>query len=479
LERAPRLLNCQASLGLLNLGEALSRPDQANAALVLARACLAGPIDLLAIRSNCTRVFNAGGPWLVKLTAELMNGSRHLLDARDVERLTDVITTNAWFLAACDSFDPPRPVGYFVVAAQMQDAPAMLKVGQLPPLSTPGDLAAWLEISVADLDWLADIGSWRQQERSALCHYRYRWIDKRRGGTRLLEIPKSRLLKIQRRILRGILEQVPVHSAAHGCVSSRSIVTNANAHAGRQGLLRVDLKSFFGSVHVARIHNIFRTLGYPTSAARYLAALTTTATPRWVLRAAQHDLSPDAMKANAERNDDLKRRHLPQGAPTSPMLANLAAWRLDLRMDRAADASQMRYTRYVDDLFFSASSMTPARAQRFANMVYSIVLEEGFTPNYRKTRYMPRSRRQRAAGVIVNVRPNISRVAYDRLKATLTNCVRRGAEQENRLGHRDFRGHLLGRVAFVEQVNPARGRKLRSIFERIDWKGPARSSSAD
>ena len=55
----------------------------------------------------------------------------------------------------------------------------------------------------------------------------------------------------------------------------------------------------------------------------------------------------------------------------------------------------------------------------------------------------------------------------DRLKATLTNCIRHGVESQNRDDHPEFLDHLRGRVAFVTQVNPARGVRLQALFEQI------------
>jgi hypothetical protein len=103
--------------------------------------------------------------------------------------------------------------------------------------------------------------------------------------------------------------------------------------------------------------------------------------------------------------------------------------------------------------------------------VAAILLEEGFTANYRKTRLMRQGVRQHLAGLVANEKPNVLRTDFDTLKAILTNCVRRGPAGQNRDGHPDFRAHLAGRVSFVESVNPHRGRKLRDLFERISWIG--------
>jgi RNA-directed DNA polymerase len=82
---------------------------------------------------------------------------------------------------------------------------------------------------------------------------------------------------------------------------------------------------------------------------------------------------------------------------------------------------------------------------------------------------MRRGVRQYRAGLVVNRHLNVVRTDFDRLKATLTNCVRLGPESQNREGHSGFRFHLEGRVGFVEMINPRRGERLRAMFERIRW----------
>jgi hypothetical protein len=78
--------------------------------------------------------------------------------------------------------------------------------------------------------------------------------------------------------------------------------------------------------------------------------------------------------------------------------------------------------------------------------------------------------RQHLAGLVTNQRVNIVRTDFDRLKAILTNCVRFGPESQNREAQPRFRLHLEGRVGFVESINPARGQRLRTLFNRISWQ---------
>jgi hypothetical protein len=163
------------------------------------------------------------------------------------------------------------------------------------------------------------------------------------------------------------------------------------------------------------------------------------------------------------------RPHLPQGAPTSPALSNICAYRMDCRLAGLAKAAGTVYTRYADDLAFSGGDAFEHGVERFADRAAAIALEEGFSVHHRKTRIMRRAVRQHLAGLVVNERLNVERRDADRLKAILTNCVRHGPESQNREAHPAFRLHLDGRVGFIETVNPARGARLREIFEQIHW----------
>ncbi len=106
--------------------------------------------------------------------------------------------------------------------------------------------------------------------------------------------------------------------------------------------------------------------------------------------------------------------------------------------------------------------------ERFSTHVAAILPEEGFTVHHRKSRIMRQGVRQRLAGLVANRHANVIRSDYDRL-TQVTNCVRRGPESQNRDAHRSFRAHLEGCVAFVESINPAKGKRLRTLLEQIQW----------
>jgi len=359
-----------------------------------------------------------------------------------------------------------RGLGVDPVLDPSEFAPvAGMPAGEIPALASPSELADWLGLSPAQLDWFADE---RRQHATTVDpvfrHYTYAWVPRRRGPPRLIEAPRPRLKALQRRVLRGILDRLPAHDCAHGFVRGRSCRSGAAAHAGEAIVVCLDLKEFFLSVPAARVHGVFRSIGYPWPVARRLTGICTTATPSAVF----DDLRPER-RPNGPTRPRFRTPHLAQGAPTSPVLANLCAWRLDCRLSGLARRMGARYTRYADDLTFSGGEDFATRAGPFLGLVETIIRDEGFAPNPRKTRVMRRNGRQRVTGLVVNDHLNVPRPAYDALKATLHNCLRHGPASQNRDARPDFRAYLDGRVTWVETVNRQRGLRLRRMFEAIDW----------
>jgi len=339
----------------------------------------------------------------------------------------------------------------------------------VPELATARDLADFLGVEIAVMDRLADRkGLGRFTADEPLRNYRYRWFPKSGGGSRLLEVPKTRLRTVQRRVLHGILDLIPPHELAHGFSPGRSLLGFATPHCGRALLLRLDLESFFASVTSARVFGIFRSAGYPEGIARLLTAICTHRTAEHVLGSAPEEMarSPD------ERWRILKRLaapHLPQGAPTSPALANLAAFGMDVRLASAAASVGARYTRYADDLAFSFDSAGARRAGRVHILAAGLAMDEGFSVQFRKTRFVRRGAAQRLAGLVLNERPNVPRREFDRLRAMLHRAVQRGPASVAGLRPGNPQAQLLGRIAWVEQANPARSKKLRALFDQITW----------
>ena len=374
----------------------------------------------------------------------------------------------ARFVEACPPFHDEWHTGMRV--RRWLEAPTAMagagRTGRWPvrPLPDVATLRTWLGLTPGELAWFADVRSLeRHGADERLRHYRYTWVAKP-GGGRLLEAPKPRLKAMQREILDEVVAQVPVHDAAHGFRAGHGVRTYVAPHAGRDTVIHLDLEAFFVSIRAGRVFSAFRAAGYPEPVAHLLTGLVTNAVPGAVARHALEE-SPRARRLV----HSLRGPHLPQGAPTSPALANLAAHGLDRRVDALARSVGARYTRYADDLVLSGGRRLADHAPGIVAAVARIAADEGFRVNDAKTSVRRQHQRQQVAGVVVNAGTNVAREDYDRLRALLHNAARHGPASQNHEGHPHFRSHVLGRISWVASLHPERGAKLRAAFDRVEW----------
>lgn len=433
----------------------------------LARSLLAG--EPIADDAHARAVRTLGRPWrwlrpLAVRYAEAFAGRarpRH----RDVVRF---LLNDPGFARARSKYRHEIFIAEWLAEPHRMQPVSAAEAWDLPVLETFGALADWLSLSVSELEWFADLKELGNKlHRPKLQHYHYCILPKRSGGVRLIENPKPRLKELQRRILAEILERIPVHPAVNGFVKGRSIVTFAAPHVDKRVLLRIDLQNFFPAFPAARVQALFRTFGYPEKVADALGGICTNAVPRAVWSKRPLEIDPAAWY---DTRAMYARPHLPQGAPTSPALANLTAYRLDCRLSGLAKSAVAAYTRYADDLAFSGGEEFSRAAARFSAHAAAIALEEGFSVNHHKTRIMPQGIRQHLAGIVVNRKIGPRRRDLELLEAILTNCVRFGPASQNRHALPGFRAHLEGRIGFIAMLDRVKAQRLRTVFESIQWQ---------
>jgi RNA-directed DNA polymerase len=430
-------------------------------ALDLAQAMLAGPWTATAVAEAAAASLEHWPSWLDALALRVTSAYRRAPDQANVGALAQLIVA---FLS--ERRAGPEPARGGPVVGFLHRTPALRHDWPVATVASVDDLAAVLELSDGQLAWLADVrGLERTVTAERLRNYRYAAVPRRSGLPRVIEAPKLRLKEVQRWILREILDHVPVHEAAQGFARGRSVIDHARRHSGQPVVLRLDLADFFASVSAGRVFGIFRTLGYGDRVAHALTGLTTNVVPQHVWTVVHAAAASAAVPARFRLGRALATPHLPQGAPTSPALANLAAFRLDRRLSGLAAALGLRYSRYADDLTFSGAHLR-RRGAGMQELVATIVGEEGFALNRDKSVLRTRAARQSVCGVVVNAAPNVSRAEYDRLKAILHNAARHGPSGQGVAGRQ---AELQGRVAWVASLNPARGEKLKRRFAEIDW----------
>ncbi|TWO69088.1 RNA-directed DNA polymerase [Caenimonas sedimenti] len=315
----------------------------------------------------------------------------------------------------------------------------------LPLFETPLQLATAMGVPLAELKFL---GFHREVARTS--HYRRFRLPKKTGGERTISAPMPRLKRAQYWVLDNILARVPVHAAAHGFVPGRSITSNAAPHCGQAVVINLDLKDFFPGVAFPRIRGVFRGLGYGEDVATVLALLCS--------ENPADELVVDGELFFVGRKG--RDRTLPQGAPTSPMLTNVLCRKLDRRLQGLAGRFGFAYTRYADDLTFSAPPEGSASVGRLLRQVHHILHDEGFTPHPDKQRVMRSGARQEVTGVVVNREPSVARSSRRRLRAALHRAQKSGVAQAHWEGAPANAGQLQGHAQFVRSVNARQGAPL-------------------
>ena len=195
------------------------------------------------------------------------------------------------------------------------------------------------------------------------------------GTKRILFVPSDPLKLLQRKIYDHILSRVPLLSCVLGGVRGRSPTENAAMHTNKAVLFKMDVAQCFPSIGPRRVTAIFQALGFGVEATGLLTKLTT-----W-------------------------RNEIPQGAPTSNALANLALSRVDWRIMKLQEEYTFDYSRWVDDLTFSGSE----RILSFRRLFQRIIESEGFNVKPDKTRTEFAKDRQTVTNFVVNTKVNVPR----------------------------------------------------------------------
>jgi retron-type reverse transcriptase len=158
-------------------------------------------------------------------------------------------------------------------------------------------------------------------------------------------------------------------------------------------------------------------------------------------------------------------RSLPQGACTSPDLANLITVGLDARIGGLARKFGYTYSRYADDLVLSTES-EEVFAAGVISAVSRVCREEGFHVNHRKTRIMRVPNRQLVTGLLVNNGVRLTRHDLRRVRAFLHRCETQGLESVSAELGKDARAVAHGYFAYIFMITPGVAMKL---LEKHPW----------
>jgi RNA-directed DNA polymerase len=318
----------------------------------------------------------------------------------------------------------------------------------LPVLQNVDDLASLMEISNSELLWLC-----YERAAATVDHYTRFEIPKKSGAVRLISSPKPKMRTAQRWISKNILEMLSPSDAATAFKPGTSIIKNAEPHIGADILVRIDFKDFFPSITFPRVRGYFESLGYNPGVSTILALISTDA-PR--------------VKATMDGQTQfvaMGERSLPQGACTSPFLANLIAWKLDARIKGLIKMSpgSWVYTRYADDLTFSSHDID-AQVGWLLGSIKTIASGEGFRINDNKTKIMRAPSRRIVTGLVVDKDIRLSRRDLRKVRAFLHRCDKDGLAKVSREIGKDALAVARGRLAFIQMVMPKLALGLRQKY---------------
>jgi retron-type reverse transcriptase len=282
-------------------------------------------------------------------------------------------------------------------------------------------------------------------------------IPKRNGGQRTIKAPIDALKLVQSRLsdlLQDCVDEININRGrkdrvAHGFKRKRSIITNAKQHRNRRYVFNLDLEEFFPSINFGRVRGFF-------------------------IHNRDFELHQDVATTIAQIG--CHDNSLPQGSPCSPVISNLIAHILDMRLVKLASAVGCTYSRYADDLTFSTSkkefpveicapSETDAVAQlwRPGREVQRIIERTGFRINVTKTHLMYRDSRQEVTGLVVNQKINVRREYRHNVRAMVYNLIKTGAFDVYGTTHKDTTpildkrlgslNELAGMLGFIDTID--------------------------
>ena len=323
---------------------------------------------------------------------------------------------------------------------------------KLPRFETFSEIASAMKFEPADLVWLC-----YERGASEVDHYDRFEIPKRSGGTRLISSPKAKMRKAQLWVNENILKNLEPSKYCYAFRPEISIVDNAKQHLNKALILKCDIKDFFPTITFNRVRGYFEYLGYNPGIATVLALVCTDA-PR--VRVTIRGKSQ--IVAVGERS-------LPQGACTSPALANLIASRLDSRLAGLVKSfgEDWTYTRYADDLTFSTNEQD-ANLGRFLAAVTRVTADEKFQIKQSKTRIMRSPMRQSVTGLLVGDEVRIPKPTIKKMRALFHNIEVKGQDAVSEQIGKNALPVAQGYWSYLHMVNPELAAKY---LKRYSWLG--------
>lgn len=308
-------------------------------------------------------------------------------------------------------------------------------------------------LKLSTLDELCSLLNVKKGQLLFICYTRadkvkYSSFDMRKksGGVRKIEVPQKGLAIIQKRLAALLSEFLAFKPCVKGFIKGESICSNASAHKKSKWVLNIDIQDFFGSINFGRVRATFMAKPFEMS----------------------NEVATVVAQICTFEN------HLPQGAPTSPVVANIIASMLDNKILRLAQKHRLKYTRYADDITLSSPRKFPGEiataveGRTILGEELKTVFEKArFVINPNKTRLQAANSRQEVTGLIVNKKLNVPKEYKHKLRTAIKHWISDPVEAERKFyveikgeasedfkseGGERLKNNIYGRLSFISMV---------------------------
>ena len=303
-------------------------------------------------------------------------------------------------------------------------------------------VASKLEIPINKLYMLSNNRKPRQKRGdSKYENYHTGVIHRGRGHrNRILSVPNDLLKFVQRRILDRFLYQLETSEYSTAYCKGKSLLDNAAPHIGKECVLKLDISHFFDSITDDSVYLVFKQFGFSVPATSLLTHLCT---------------------YNGK---------LPQGAPTSPYIANLVMKHFDEKLGKWCENRNITYTRYCDDMTFSGDR-SAVRNSNIIRKVKVLLNNMEMKLNDKKTVFISSSQQQRITGIVVNEKAAFPREMRRSIRQEVYYCTKFGVSDNLQRQGLDispdkYLHSLLGRISFALQIDPYNSEMIK-YFDTI------------
>lgn len=251
--------------------------------------------------------------------------------------------------------------------------------------------------------------------------------------------------KLLRKINKELLNDIKFPAGVLGGIPGHSIRDLAKRHCTHESIYSLDLKDFFQNVKSGRVFQLFKSSGCTNEVSGILTDLVTF------------------------------NGILPQGFPTSMMVANWIAFNLDLRHLEICKNHNLTRSRWVDDIIFSGRI---SDMEKVTNKIKDCVRMEHFLINKDKEHFYRRNMKPSIVGLQINSKtPKIPDAIISKMYDIIETYVNFGETitrleyEDHFLNVKNIKNSIIGSIKYFSQYNKADANKMLDIINsyQIDY----------